>query len=67
MDQYFLFEVLREGACPAHLHAAETAAPFGFQIDREQLQASHPAVGQFVQDFGILSADFAELLAQVAL
>ncbi|MNP48002.1 hypothetical protein D3C76_1420920 [compost metagenome] len=61
MDQYFLFEVLRKGAGTTHLHATEAVAMPGFQVNREQLQARNPTIGQVVQDLGIVVADFAEL------
>ncbi|MNL46456.1 hypothetical protein D3C87_1691690 [compost metagenome] len=61
MDKYFLFKILREGAGTTHLHTTEAAAMLGFQVNREQLQASHPAVGQVVQELGIVMADFTEL------
>ncbi|MNC19302.1 hypothetical protein D3C75_672310 [compost metagenome] len=61
MNQHFLFKILCKGTGPAHLHTTEASAMFGFQVNREQLQSGHPAVGQIVQELGIVVADFAEL------
>ncbi|MCY1177650.1 hypothetical protein D9M73_179660 [compost metagenome] len=61
VDQHLLLEVLRKGPGASHLHTIDAAAVPGFQVDSEQLQASHPTVGQVMQGLGIVSADLAKL------
>ncbi|MNJ61654.1 hypothetical protein D3C77_574560 [compost metagenome] len=61
--QHFLLEVLCKCTRTTNLHAVKATAVLGLQVDREQLQAGHPAIGQVVQDLGVVLADLTKLLA----
>ncbi|MNX90274.1 hypothetical protein D3C86_1223170 [compost metagenome] len=65
--QHFALEIACEGLRVAHLDRRETAAMLGLEIDREQLQAGDPAVGEVVQGARVFGLDAAELFAQEAL
>ncbi|MCY1453553.1 hypothetical protein D9M71_705560 [compost metagenome] len=46
--QHLAFEIAGKGTRIAHLNTVKTPALLGFEVNREQLQASHPAIGQLV-------------------
>ncbi|MDT4826579.1 hypothetical protein FQZ97_598940 [compost metagenome] len=66
VGQHLLLEIVGEGTGIAHLHVRIAAALPGLQVDGEQLQAGGPAVGQFVQDFGVALVDLPQVFAEEA-